>query len=231
MGDGLKKEYRLLPGAFDEDGNPMTVLGAAVMAFALNPRISFIVVVHPLDAESGEYAARAALGARILSTKKQILFVPGGKSRQSSVYNGLSFLQTWKPDITLIHDGARPWIKNDLIDRIIDGVIEYGAAIPVVPLTETPKIINPPFIEQHLKRTTVFAAQTPQGFLFSEILAAHQKAAEHSVRENAAYTDDAEIYGAFAGKTAAIQGDRANIKITFAFDLQTIDPPAAANPA
>lgn len=221
MGAGKKKEYRLLPvprGAAEEG---LSVLGAAISAFRAAGNISPIIVVHPLNAEEGEAAAREAAGRALLNMAQgRILFTPGGESRRQSVYNALKLLRSFPPDYVLIHDGARPWVSQDLINRVSSAMFEHGAAIPVLPLTETPKLVLNGFVHRHLKRADAAAAQTPQGFGFSAILAAHEKAAERSFREGVEYTDDAEIYGEFAGRVAVVDGDFLNRKITFPADLQ-----------
>jgi 2-C-methyl-D-erythritol 4-phosphate cytidylyltransferase len=106
----------------------------------------------------------------------------------------------------------------------------YNAAVPMLPITETPKEtdgplpetgrLEPVFIKQHLKRSNTGAAQTPQGFKFPEILYAHEKAALLADEE---FTDDAEIWGRFCGTVVAIPGEPENRKITFPEDLIRID--------
>jgi 2-C-methyl-D-erythritol 4-phosphate cytidylyltransferase len=251
-GTVLKKEYRVLPpslgGGKDESGKPLTVLGAAAAAFAGISRITNIVITVPAGAENGEYAAREALPSELGGGKgPRILFVPGGRTRRESVYHALSLLAASgvaeksagvsgrPPGYVLIHDGSRPWISPSLIRAVMDAAPVYGAVIPALPLTETPKEAEPfagsfgesPgngraawFIKRHLRRSSILSAQTPQGFSFPEILAAHEKAAEKE-RGGFEYTDDAEIWGEFCGPVAVIAGDPLNRKITFPEDLQT----------
>jgi 2-C-methyl-D-erythritol 4-phosphate cytidylyltransferase len=263
---GLKKEYRPLPS-----GSGLTVLGAAVSAFAQIPEIKTIVIaVPPVE---GEAAARNAMSPQLLAGKNgpAIHFVGGGATRQASVFNALFLLaEKAPPDFVLIHDGARPWVSQTLIGRIIAETKKCRAAIPLLPLTETPKEtdgewgmgsgewgtadcaslrgvdermshvpaqeesaasskVRPPLggreccgqgtmlIKRHLKRAFVGAAQTPQGFAFPEILAAHQQAAAQGAHIE--YTDDAEVWAAFCGPVAAIPGEGENHKITFPEDL------------
>jgi 2-C-methyl-D-erythritol 4-phosphate cytidylyltransferase len=219
MGGGEKKEYRCLPG--DNDGKQLTVLGAAFAVFARNPRISTIVLVYTADSENGESAAKKAIGTANETYKKEVYFVPGGSNRRLSVYHGLCLLEGFKPDYVLIHDGARPWIKDSVIDRVIDAAIDKDAAIPVVPMTETPKEIDGSgFVKNHLKRCNFVCAQTPQCFIFNKIFAAHKKAAEEELTGSVEWTDDAEIYGKFEGPVAVVDGDVLNKKITFKEDLK-----------
>ena len=223
---GIKKEYCPLPGS----PGGQSVLGAAVSAFVSAGGIPVIVIAVPADPAAGENAARAALPPQLLagSNVPAIHFVPGGKTRRASVFNALSLLNTLNPapDFVLIHDGARPWVSPSLIRRVIAAVKKHQAVIPLVPMTETPKETDAPlegagdgiFIKQHLRRSFVGAAQTPQAFAFGEIFAAHKKAA----RETSAgfeYTDDAEIWASFCGPVAAVPGEPENRKITFSQDM------------
>jgi 2-C-methyl-D-erythritol 4-phosphate cytidylyltransferase len=214
---GIKKEYLLL----SSESESLTVLGAAVLAFAACPRVSLIAITVPLDAEKGEWAARKALPESLFSEgKPQIIFVPGGLTRRMSVHHALSTLAAFLPDYVLIHDGARPWISGALIDRTIDAVPIYKAVVPVMPLNETPKELDENgFVRRHLKRATVRAAQTPQAFSFKEIVLAHEKAAEQELLKKTEYTDDAEIWGEFIGPVATIEGEAQNKKITWRGDI------------
>jgi len=227
---GAKKEYLALPSPSKENSSfssPLTVLGSAVSAFASFPQIRPIVITV---APGGESEARSCLPEELRFQSnyenERIIFISGGKTRRASVHNALSFLASHKPAYVLIHDGARPWIKPELIEKIIEGAIKYGAAIPALPLVETPKELKTSegevkFIERHLRRENICTVQTPQGFAFPEILAAHEKAAEKEAKEGFEYTDDAEVWGEFTGQVAVIPGDPENRKITYPEDLET----------
>jgi 2-C-methyl-D-erythritol 4-phosphate cytidylyltransferase len=237
---GRKKEYLPLPGAFDADGAPLSVLAASVSVFAAFPEIDPLVIAVPPDGE-GEYEARASLPRRFFDPRRRpsVVFVPGGKTRRASVHHALSLLAAWGPRYVLIHDGGRPWADAALIRRVMAAVIRYGAAVPVLPLVETPKLIEPaaggageagghadgyagdamPMVIRHLRRASVVTAQTPQGFAFPGILQAHEAAAERELAEGREYTDDAEIWGEFRGPVAAVPGSAENRKITFPEDL------------
>jgi 2-C-methyl-D-erythritol 4-phosphate cytidylyltransferase len=223
MGGGVKKEYRPLgPGINDADGQPLTVLGAAVSAFAANPRIGTIVITIPANVESAEAEARAALPISLImgGDRSRLLFVPGGPTRRSSVHQALALLSAYTPDYVLIHDGGRPWVDGLLIERVIDALLRKSAVVPLLPLTETPKEFDENgFVRRHLRRASVGTAQTPQGFAFPEILRAHGLAAEKERREHYEYTDDAEVWGEFIGPVAVVEGSERNKKITFPEDL------------
>jgi 2-C-methyl-D-erythritol 4-phosphate cytidylyltransferase len=149
------------------------------------------------------------------------------------VHHALSLLAAYSPDYVLIHDGARPWVDTGLIERVIEAAMVHKAAVPVMPLVETPKEIawktaetaegatfRQGFVTRHLRRANVGAAQTPQAFEFRGILAAHEKAAERELREGIEYTDDAEVWGEFCGPVAVVRGSPTNRKITFPGDLE-----------
>jgi 2-C-methyl-D-erythritol 4-phosphate cytidylyltransferase len=222
---GVKKEYRLVGDKTDIDGKPLTVLGKAALAFAACSRIDTLVITVPRDPNLGEFAARDSLPTRLLQrrAKPHFLFVPGGPTRRSSVHHALSLLESYRPGLVLIHDGARPWIEPALIDRVIDATLKHRAAIPLLPLTDTPKEIDEAgFIKRHLRRVHVGNAQTPQGFAFPDILRAHEKAAEREHGEGRVYTDDAEVWGEFVGNVYVVPGSPLNKKITFPEDLEIL---------
>ena len=221
---GIKKEYQKI----DVCGIQRTVLEACVVAFASVDLIEIIVIAIPPNTEE---IARTALPKELLTAlKSKIYFVDGGKTRSASIFNALSFLAQHNPCYVLIHDGARPWISPSLITDVIKAAEKYGAVIPAVALSDTPKECNaslfnngqpdgesePVFITTHLKRANTVIAQTPQGFKFPEILLAHEKAAKIEDEE---FTDDAEVWGRFYGNVAVIRGSPENRKITFPQDI------------
>ncbi|MDR2553151.1 MAG: 2-C-methyl-D-erythritol 4-phosphate cytidylyltransferase [Treponema sp.] len=222
---GVKKEYRLVGDKTDSEGKPLTVLGKAALAFAACSRINTVVITVPQDPNLGEFAARDSLPTRLLKhrARPHFLFVPGGPTRRSSVHHALSLLEGYKPGYVLIHDGARPWVEPALIDQVIDAMLKHQAAIPLLPLTDTPKEIDEAgVITRHLRRVMVGNAQTPQGFAFVPILRAHEKAAEREHAEGRVYTDDAEVWGEFAGPVYVLPGSPLNKKITFPEDLEML---------
>ena len=225
----VKKEYMPLEGRSSggdtsPQGEALTVLGSALGAFTACRQIGPIVIAIPPGPEA-EIDARASLPPELCSGgQDRILFVPGGSTRRASVHNALVRLESYQPSHVLIHDGARPWIKKELVERIIEAAIRYGAVIPALPLNETPKEISGSaetgiFVKRHLKRAAIYSAQTPQGFRFSELLRASEKAAEREMKEHMEYTDDAEVWGEFIGQVAIISGDHENRKITYPEDL------------
>ncbi|RKP27003.1 competence-damaged protein-domain-containing protein [Syncephalis pseudoplumigaleata] len=138
--------------------------------------------------------------------------VNGGATRQASVRAGLEALASEAPDIVLIHDAARAFVTDKVISRAIDAALITGAAIPVVPVTDTIKVVDATgAIQATPDRANLRIAQTPQAFRFDTILEAHRRAAREG-RDD--FTDDAAI-AEWAGLTVAtFEGDAANMKLT-----------------
>lgn len=140
--------------------------------------------------------------------------VIGGKERQESVYNGL--LAAKGSSIVLIHDGARPFVSNRIIEEGIKYAKEYGAAAPGVMPKDTIKVKdNLGFSKETLKRENLVAIQTPQTFKYELIMECHKSLSESNIQ----VTDDtmvAEIYG---NKVYLYDGEYINIKLTTPEDL------------
>jgi len=195
-GSGGPKQYRLIGGR--------TVLARAMEPFCTHPDV-FVVqpVRNPDDADIFDGAV-AGLAYRPA--------VNGGATRQASVRAGLEALAREAPDIVLIHDAARAFVSAAVIARAIKAAQATGAAIPVVPVTDTVKLVAAAgHIEATPDRARLRIAQTPQAFRFDAILDAHRRAAREG-RDD--FTDDAAI-AEWAGLTVAtFEGDAANMKLT-----------------
>ena len=136
----------------------------------------------------------------------------GGATRQASVHAGLEALASINPDIVLIHDAARPFVSPAVISRAIEAASRHGAAIPVIPVTDTIKLVGEAGdIEATPERARLRIAQTPQAFRFDVILDAHRRAARDGRSD---FTDDAAL-AEWAGLTVAtFEGDASNMKLT-----------------
>ncbi|MBP5442880.1 MAG: 2-C-methyl-D-erythritol 2,4-cyclodiphosphate synthase [Treponema sp.] len=153
----------------------------------------------------------------------QIDFIGGGESRQDSVFKALSFLEGKIPldSIVLIHDGARPYVSSDLIERTACAAKEFGASVPGLVPVDTQKVVDEKGqIECHLKRERLSAVQTPQGFEYETIFKCHNRAREIGN----VYTDDSEIWDSFpeltgSRKVRVVSGEATNIKITYPKDI------------
>src|SRR5215472_13405400 len=197
FGGPLPKQYLKLGGA--------TVLRHAVAAFATHPRVTGVLVV--IRSEDRALFERTVAGLAVLPP------VPGGAERQDSVRLGLEALAEHKPDRVLIHDGARPFPDASLIDRVIDGLNTAPAAIPALPLGDTIKRVENGRVVETIDRSRLWRAQTPQGFHFNAILAAHQRMAGRVL------TDDAAVAEAAGLAPLIVAGSEENLKVTTAEDL------------
>ena len=149
---------------------------------------------------------------KLISSKK-IDYVFGGKERQDSVYNGL---QVVKEDYVLIHDGARPYLKKENIDDILECLNKNDACLLVVPVKDTIKVCIDGNIVKTLPREQLVQAQTPQAFKTELIKRCYQKGKD----KNYIATDDASIVEYFENiEVKAVLGSYSNIKITTPDDL------------
>ncbi len=145
----------------------------------------------------------------------EIAMVFGGEDRQDSVYNGLKALDD-NVDVVLIHDGARPFIDRDLIERSVDQAHIHGAACSGMPVKETIKIVDEVnVIRSTPDRSFLWSAQTPQAFKKDIILEAYSLAFEKGIRA----TDDACLAERAGYSVAMFEGDYRNIKLTSSEDL------------
>lgn len=145
--------------------------------------------------------------------KKVRNVIEGGKERQDSVYNALKTFSSY--DYVLIHDGARPLIKEDLIKRVIQEGLEKKAIISGVPVRDTIKLISSMRVEKTLAREKLWQIQTPQFFEYSLILKAHNKAKE----DNFYGTDDGILVERLNHPVYVVEGEWWNVKITTKEDL------------
>lgn len=143
----------------------------------------------------------------------RIVFTAGGKERQDSVFNGLKCVTE---DYVLIHDGARPFLKKAVVDRILDGLAVHDAIIPMVRCKDTIKRVIGGKIVETLKREELYQAQTPQSFKTSLIYSAYDYVISHDI----AVTDDASCVEVMGKDVYIAEGDYDNIKITTKEDLR-----------
>ena len=206
FGGTLPKQYLPLAGA--------SVLRHAVTAFAAHKRIAGVqVTIRPED--RGVYDAALA-GLDLLPP------VPGGAERQDSVRLGLEALAPLRPSRVLIHDGARPFPDTAMIDRVIDALDRAPAAIPGLPLGDTIKRVADGIVTETVDRSGLWRVQTPQGFHFEAILAAHRAAA------GKALTDDAAVAEAAGIRPLIVVGSEENLKVTTVDDLAAAERLIAA---
>lgn len=142
--------------------------------------------------------------------------VPGGEDRQASALCGLRALPQ-DADIALIHDGARPFVTEEIIRRVIDSVKQYGSGVAAVPCRDTIKRADKDgTVLETLDRSTLWQMQTPQGFFVKDLLAVHASA-------KARFTDDAALMEAARYSIRLVPGSPDNIKLTSPEDLRMVN--------
>ena len=140
-----------------------------------------------------------------------LILTTGGVRRQDSVLRGLEKIQ--KSPVVAIHDGARPCITQSILEQGLQKVGKTGAAIPVIPITDTVKRLNDiGRVETTLPRKNYKFSQTPQFFDVDLIRNAHRKIIKD-------VTDDASMIEMIGGEVEVFDGDIENLKITTSNDL------------
>ncbi|HJT05730.1 MAG TPA: bifunctional 2-C-methyl-D-erythritol 4-phosphate cytidylyltransferase/2-C-methyl-D-erythritol 2,4-cyclodiphosphate synthase [Stellaceae bacterium] len=197
LGAPLPKQY--LPLA----GKPL--LRYSLETLARHPAIEHVrVVFNPDDAAHYDAASR---GLDLLSP------VAGGAARQDSVRLGLESLDGLAPERVLIHDGARPFLDTGTIDRVLTALDEAPGAIPALPLRDTVKRGADGVVTDTVDRASLWRAQTPQGFHYRPILAAHRAAAGNDLSDDAAVAERAGL------AVRLVAGREENFKVTTGDDL------------
>lgn len=188
------------------------VLWRTLRAFSDHP---YIAAIQPVIGEGQAELFAEAAGDLAVEPP-----IPGGATRQDSCRLGLAALAKHGLTHVLIHDGARPFLSRELIDRVIAGLATHQGAIPGLAVADTLKKASSGKIERTIDRSGLWAVQTPQGFAYDAICAAHEKARQGGQTQ---LTDDAAV-AEFAGLDIAIvAGSRENRKMTTPEDLAEAD--------
>jgi 2-C-methyl-D-erythritol 4-phosphate cytidylyltransferase len=205
VGGPVRKQY------LEIDGIP--VLLRAVVPFLSDPRIQQVVVVVPADDVEAPPHWLASLGVRI---------VAGGAERGDSVRNGLAAVEA-EAEFVLVHDGARPFVSSEVIDRVLEAAPQ--AAIAAVPVTDTIKQVDGDgTIAGTPDRSRLWQAQTPQGFPREGLARAYEQARDEGI----AATDDAALYERYVGPVRVVMGSYRNLKVTRPADLAIAEALALA---
>jgi len=191
-GGDVPKQWRVLHGR--------RVADWTVAAFQRHPRIDRVVLVlHPDDLGQAEGFADVTIAI-------------GGATRDASVQAGLEALAGDPPGLVLIHDVARPLVSADVIDRVIAALACSAGAAPALAVTDALWQGEAGLVAGTRDRTGLYRAQTPQGFRYGAILAAHRA-------HPGGAADDVEVAGAAGLDVAIVAGDEVNLKITSSADF------------
>lgn len=188
-GGEMPKQWQMLAGK--------PVVAHALAAFAGFARV---LVIHPDDRAQAEAVAGDAM------------IVEGGASRDASVRAALSALQGRGFARVLIHDGARPLVSQAVIARVLAALDSHPGAAPALAVTDALWTGEGGLVSGTRDRAGLYRAQTPQGFRFAEICAAHDA-------HPGGAADDVEVARAAGLDVAIVEGDEDNIKLTFPGDF------------
>ena len=198
----------------------MEIKGKPVIWYSLfefeKSRVDEIILVT--GKEDIDYCKKEIVDKYNLKKIKNV--VAGGSERYESVYNGLKEVTG---NIVLIHDGARPLINNEIIERSIEGTIKSDACVVGVPVKDTIKRANKEgYIIDTPNRSELWITQTPQSFKTDLVKMAYKKMKEELEKGNTTLniTDDAMVVEEFTtNQVRFVQGDYKNIKVTTPEDI------------
>lgn len=199
------------------NGTPVIVL--TLLALEASPCIDEIIIP---TREELIPAVDELCKANSLNKVKAI--IPGGSTRTDSVLNGVLEAGD-RFDLIAIHDAARPFVSQEIIEKTVSAAGYYNAAAPAVPMKDTVKSAEGAIVIETVPRDTLFAVQTPQVFDTTLISSALQKA----VSENLPITDDCSAVEAIGMRVFLTHGDYFNIKITTPEDLILAEAISAHN--
>ncbi|MGQ0484852.1 MAG: bifunctional 2-C-methyl-D-erythritol 4-phosphate cytidylyltransferase/2-C-methyl-D-erythritol 2,4-cyclodiphosphate synthase [Hyphomicrobiales bacterium] len=181
-------------------------------AFAGHPGIAHVqpVIAAGHEAMFAEAASGLAVEAPVI----------GGGTRQASCRIGIEAVAKFNPDKVLVHDAARPFASRDLISHVIAWLDRHPGIVPGLPVADTLKHAPGGLVERTVDRAGMWSAQTPQGFDFKAILAAHRAAVTAGATD---LTDDSAVAERAGIEVAVIPGRDENRKITSAEDVEKAD--------
>ncbi|WP_369697130.1 bifunctional 2-C-methyl-D-erythritol 4-phosphate cytidylyltransferase/2-C-methyl-D-erythritol 2,4-cyclodiphosphate synthase [Maricaulis maris] len=198
-GGGVPKQYRRLGGVFVLTHTLLRLLHREVFD-------SIIVVVNPADADHIA-AVEAELDIKLDT-------VPGGATRTASVRAGLERARDLGLDAVMIHDAARPFLGDALIDRLVKALADHPAVIPALPVADALFRGDDARMGDPVSRDGLYAAQTPQAFHLAPLLKAYARLGD------TALPDDAAVIRAAGGEVALVPGEAENFKLTTRADFE-----------
>ena len=193
---GEKKQLKLL------NGRPL--IFHTIQPFVKSELINEIIVVVPKNNVS-----QLSRDFKSTITSKKIEVVEGGETRQQSVHNGLR-ISDKESKLICVHDGVRPFVTLDLIEKVIKASMEHDGAILAAPSTDTMKKVMGDQILETIPRETIWRAQTPQVFSKPALIEAIQIAIDEKLEG----TDEASILEKIGYQIGFVEGSSLNIKIT-----------------
>ena len=183
--------------------NNKTLLEHSINAFKNFTEIKKTIIVY--NKKHKKYLGKLKLN--------KTLKIVGGKTRQESTYKALQKIKGMGCKKVLIHDSARPFPSKELIKNVIHKLKKNHAVLPIVKINDATKRAEKNIIFKNIERNSLRFAQTPQGFTFSKILEKHRD------NINESFDDDSALFTNYGEKVLAVNGSKANLKITDKEDL------------
>ena len=203
MGQGAPKQYRSLGGI------PLLVYSLQT----LQQVDSITDIVLSVPESDRDYCWNQIVAPFKLIKVTQI--VAGGARRQDSVRQGIMAISD-QPDIIVVHDGARPFVRRQVVEAVIVEAERIGASVAAYPMQDTLKRVNDRgMIEETLNREEIWQIQTPQAFRYDLLMNAHLQAQQ----EGWEVTDDAALIEKMGNSVSVVKGNPWNLKITTPQDL------------
>lgn len=202
MGSQIKKPYLTLAGK--------PLLAHTLLPFEQSKAINSVIIVTAKG--DADFCLKNIV--KRFGFKKVAEIIPGGKERQDSVMAGIAAMGN-NGDMVIVHDGVRPFVTREIIEKVVRSANKFGAATAAVPVKDTIKQAFSGFVTKTLKREKLWAIQTPQAFRCDIIKKAHRLAK----KQGFVGTDDSILVERLGYKVALVKGSYENIKITTPEDL------------
>lgn len=211
MGANVPKVLLKIPG----HSSGYSILMETVEKFHSDPRCTHIIICYPVSSAED-------FGAQV-GHLERVLLVPGGQSRQESVYKGIQALvgrdELAPSSVVLVHDAARCCVDRVTIENVLEGVANYGAVTAGIPAVDSLcRVDDSAAVLSYLDRSTTYMVQTPQGFMLEDLYAAHRQAFHEGIEG----TDDASLVARIR-KVHMVSGNKANLKVTHPYDMKAVE--------
>ena len=211
MGLNIPKQYVMV--------NDMPILNYCLQTFLNNENIDSLVI-----GVADEWLEFVKENLSKLNPTKPVLFAKPGETRQYSIYNALKVARencAEDDDLVIIHDGARPLVSDDLINRCLEGCQEADGIMPVIPVKDTTYLSEDgKHIQSLLDRSHLWAGQAPEAFRFGKYIKVHDEMPREELLKINGSTELAYKAGL---ECQMVEGDPMNFKITTSEDLSNFE--------
>ena len=196
----------------------MVVRGLPMFLYSTITYQNNVLVDQIYVVTNGRYIEKVQEQCKQHNINKLVQVVEGGKTRRESVKNGLLAINAKDEDIILIHDSARPLVKDEIITNCIEACLKYDAVEPAIRSADTIVYKKGDVIDSIPNRSDLLLGQTPQTFKYHIIKEAHEQNLG-----NEEITDDCKLVANLGYPIHLVEGDRANFKVTYQEDLDILE--------